>query len=249
MMTLRLLSFRPDFDRLMRLAHREKLVPPGGDLGYALHAVFAASFGEGAPRPFRLFAPGEIGGGPGGRLLAYSARPLTDLVTHAVTFADPAFAAPLDLAAAEEKIMPTDFPVGTRLGFEVRIRPVVRTGASADGTVGARERDVYQGAAVGEAAHAARARVYADWLARQFGRDGAARVERSEVTSLRQTRLMTRDRSPGARAPASLGGPDACFAGELVVEASAPFAALLTRGIGRFRAFGFGMMLLRPPRA
>jgi len=246
-MTLHLLSFRPDFDRLMRLAHREKLVPPGGDLGYALHAVFAATFGEGAPRPFRLFSPGEPGGGPAGRLLAYSPRPLPDLTAHAATFADPTFAAPLALEDAEEKVMPTDFPVGTRLGFEVRIRPVARTGASPDGTVGARERDVYEGARVGESAHAARARVYTDWLARQFGHDGAARVERCEVTNLRQTRLMARDRSPGARAPTAVGGPDACFTGELVVEASAPLAALLARGIGRFRAFGFGMVLLRPP--
>lgn len=248
-MTLHLLSFRPDFDRLMRLAHREKLVPPGGDLGYALHAIFAASFGEAAPRPFRLFSPGEPGGGPAGRLLAYSSRPLTDLTAHAATFADPAFAGPLALGLAEEKIMPTDFPAGTRLGFEVRIRPVARTGASADGRVGARERDIYEGAAAGESAHAARARVYADWLARQFTRDGAARIERSAVLTLRQTRLMARDRSPGARAPATVGGPDACFAGELIVEASPPFAALLARGVGRFRAFGFGMMLLRPPKA
>lgn len=247
-MTLHLLSFRPDFDRLMRLAHREKLMPPGGDLGYALHAVFAAAFADAAPRPFRLFSPGEPGGGPGGRLLAYSARPLADLAAHAATFADPTFVAPLDLATAEEKIMPTDFPVGTRLGFEVRLRPVVRTGASPDGTVGARERDVYRGAAADETAHAARARVYADWLARQFARDAAARVERCEVTNLRQTRLMARDRSPGARAPTAIPGPDAGFAGELVVEASAPFAALLARGVGRFRAFGFGMVLLRPPK-
>lgn len=248
MMTLHLLSFRPDFDRLLRLAHREKLLPPGGDLGYALHAVFAASFGEGAPRPFRLFSPGERGGGPAGRLLAYSRRPLAELTAHAAAYADPAFAAPLTLEEAEEKIMPTDFPAGTRLGFEVRIRPVARTGASADGTVGARERDVYRGAAAGEAAHEARARVYADWLTRQFGRDDAARVECSEATSLGRTRLMARDRSSDARAPTAVDGPDVCFTGELVVEASAAFAGLLTRGVGRFRAFGFGMVLLRPPR-
>lgn len=246
-MTLRLLSFRPDLDRLMWLAHREKLLPPGGDLGYALHAVLAASFADLAPKPFRLFLPGEAGGGPSGRLLAYSDRPLADLRAHAAAFADPSFLAPLAVEVAEEKTMPTDFPAGTRLGFDVRVRPVVRTGASADGAVSARERDLWQGGGDGESAHAGRARVYARWLADQLARDGAATVEHIEPLALRRARLMGRDRSEGARRPSAVEGPDAVFAGRLVVAASDAFAALLARGVGRFRAFGFGMILLRPP--
>lgn len=246
-MTLHLLAFRPDFARLMRLAHRERLLPPGDDLGYALHAIFAASFGDLAPKPFRLFPPGTPGGGPAGRLLAYSARPLADLVAQGAAFADPSFLTPLALAEAEEKIMPTDFAAGTRLGFEVRLRPVVRSGASVDGTTPARERDVWQGGHDGETARDGRLRVYAGWLADQMARDGAATIERLAPLSLGRARLMGRNRAEGARGPSAVEGPDVVFAGNLVVGVSDAFAALLTRGIGRFRAFGFGMVLLRPP--
>jgi CRISPR system Cascade subunit CasE len=36
------------------------------------------------------------------------------------------------------------------------------------------------------------------------------------------------------------------FSGLLQVEDAAAFTALLARGIGRHRAFGFGMLLLKP---
>jgi len=41
--------------------------------------------------------------------------------------------------------------------------------------------------------------------------------------------------------------PDALFTGELTIRDAEAFARLLARGIGRHRAFGFGMLLLRPP--
>jgi CRISPR system Cascade subunit CasE len=41
-------------------------------------------------------------------------------------------------------------------------------------------------------------------------------------------------------------GPDATFTGVLQVRDPDAFAGLLARGIGRHRAFGFGMLLLRP---
>ena len=37
--------------------------------------------------------------------------------------------------------------------------------------------------------------------------------------------------------------------GILTVTDSAAFAALLARGVGRHRAYGYGMLLLRPARA
>lgn len=260
-MGLTLLSFRPDFSRLMYLASRERLnplgekgeheapqpaLPPGGDLGYALHAVFRASFDDLAPRPFRLLVPGEPGGGPSGRLFAYSAVPLAELKSRAALFADPAFLNVLALERAEDKPMPTAFAPGTRLGFAVRLRPVQRTGASPDGRTPARERDVYSPGPEGAGA-AARADAYRDWLADQFARDGSASLEQAEIVSLKRTKLFVRDRSgagPGRRA---LDGPDVGVSGVLRVEDGAAFATLLARGVGRFRAFGFGMLLLRPP--
>jgi len=248
-MSLHLISLRPDFQRLMALAARERLLPPGGDLGYALHAVFAASFGELEPKPFRLLLPGDAGGGPSGRLLAYCAAPLHDLTAHAAAFADPAFANVLALADAEDKAMPTDFAPGTRLGFSVRIRPIQRTGAARDGSARAQERDAFSPSQQldGESGPAARARVYASWLTARLARDGAATAESCSVTALSRTVLFARDRSAATKRNRSIDGPDATVTGVLRVTDSAAFAALLTRGIGRFRSFGFGMLLLRPP--
>ena len=41
-------------------------------------------------------------------------------------------------------------------------------------------------------------------------------------------------------------GPDVVMQGRLRVSDPQAFAQLLARGVGRHRAFGFGMLLLRP---
>lgn len=260
-MALFLYSFQLDVGRLTRLADREKLLPPGDDLGYAIHAVFASTFGDHAPKPFAFFAPGPGGGGPSGRLLAYAPVPRETLFTHAETFADPAFSAPLDIPYAAGRCMRDEFPVGTRLGFRVRIRPVVRTGAWRVDASGAgadspaprkaRERDAFLAhidaiAASGTPA-VPRADCYLDWLGMQLVGMGA-RLERGRIDAFRFTRLLMRDGAGAQRRRRYLDGPDAVAVGTLEVTDTKQFAAGLARGIGRFRTFGFGMLLLSPPR-
>lgn len=287
-MPLHLHSFQPDLGRLMRLAARERLLPPGDDAGYAVHAVLAASFGALAPKPWVLLPPGE-GGGRAGRILAYGDAPLQALLEHAAMFADPAFSAPLVLERAESRVMPVQFARGARLGFRVRVRPVIRIGKPLAGHPRAaeregrsRERDAYLGrvAAVERAAATAsaggrnvtrgeslpddavapgRAACYLEWLDARLRDAGAsiARAPREPVPSLalgarveafRLTRLMARDRSGGGSRSRHPEGPDVAISGTLVVDDPDRFAAGLARGIGRFRAFGFGMLLLAPPR-
>lgn len=50
-----------------------------------------------------------------------------------------------------------------------------------------------------------------------------------------------------ARRPARPLRPWALLHGTLEVRDPAAFMALLARGVGRHRAFGYGMVLLRPP--
>lgn len=292
-MTLYLHAFQPDLERLMRLAARERLLPPGDDPGYAVHAVLAATFGEHAPAPWALLEPGQ-GGGPAGRLLAYGTTPPDVLRDHAAAFADPAFAAVLDLPnAPEPKCMPARFAPGTRLGFRVRLRPVSRLGRPLDGhpsaaARGARgcERDVYAArraaverravsagavpaesaphpasAATAAAAVPTRAECYLDWLdarlrgvGAELARDvvdtarGSEAAWAARVDAFRFTRLLTRDRSAPRARSAAVDGPDATVTGTLIVTNSDDFAVGLARGLGRHRAFGFGMLLLTPPR-
>ncbi|TXT36594.1 MAG: CRISPR-associated protein [Comamonadaceae bacterium] len=50
---LYLLHTQPDPQRLAAWAARHRLLDKEGDLGYALHALLHAAFGEQAPQPFR----------------------------------------------------------------------------------------------------------------------------------------------------------------------------------------------------
>lgn len=50
----------------------------------------------------------------------------------------------------------------------------------------------------------------------------------------------------GPRPRVSLTRPAALLQGEMIIQDGDQFQALLARGIGRHRAFGFGMLLLKP---
>lgn len=247
-----LLSFQPDVGAVTRLAARERLLPPGDDLGYAWHALFAASFGDKSPHQFAYIPPGEHGGGPAGRLLAYSAHPLEELRATAAGFADPQFSVPLGLDNAREKVMPTSLPSGTRLGIQLRVRPVARsTDRRGDDRTGPRgERDVFLRAVdrAGGSCTLTRAQIYDAWLREKLLASGVA-VERLRMTAFRFTRLRTRDRSEARATVRGVDGPDAWFRGDIRVTDTAAFTTLLERGVGRHRAFGFGMILLSPPGA
>lgn len=249
-MTLHMLSFQPDVGAVTRLAARERLLPPGDDLGYAWHAVLTATFGNQSPRQFVYLPPGEHGGGPNGRLLAYSTVSLEDLLKAASMFADPQFSAPLRLDDARGKAMPTRLAHGTRLGLQVRVRPVSRSterrGEDRQGPRG--ERDIFLRAVDegGGAARGTRGECYDAWL-RDKLRAGGVDVGPMRMTASRFTRLRTRDRSKGNVECRAVDGPDAWFRGEIRVADNERFADLIARGLGRHRAFGFGMILLSPP--
>ncbi|MEP6621975.1 MAG: type I-E CRISPR-associated protein Cas6/Cse3/CasE [bacterium] len=244
-MTLFMHALQPDLGKLMRFATRERLLPPGGDLGYTLHAALSSAFGELAPKPFLWCAPGTRSGGAAGRLLCYSPTSLSSLIAHAESFAEPTGLALLDVKSAESKPMPSAFAEGSRLGFQVRIRPVLRTGRERDGT-GGKERDAYIDGTTGTEHRDGRDQCYLHWLRERLAA-GGVQVDRATVESFTLTRLMTRDRSADKSRRDAPQGPDAVARGTLVVNDPDAFAALLARGVGRFRAFGFGMLLLAPP--
>lgn len=67
-------------------------------------------------------------------------------------------------------------------------------------------------------------------------------TEFSLSTVVRRSALQ----NEGGRPKTPVQGPDAVFTGVLQVQDPTAFAALVARGIGRHRAFGFGMLLLKP---
>lgn len=203
------------------------------DDGLALHILLAALFGKGVLQPFRLFTP-SVGTWS---LYAYAAQPLDELLSLAAAVAPPEMLAVLPLEKLRAKPMPAVFRAALRLGFDLRARPVRR---------GEREQDAFLWEALtGHAgdragmADAGRSReaVYRDWLADRLG--NAAGLETCRLVAFQRQRVW--------RGGSSVEGPDATLQGTLTVQDGDGFLRLLTRGVGRHCAYGYGMLMLRPP--
>lgn len=255
MSALHMLKLNLRLPELATWAYRRGLAGPGGDLGYALHAALAAAFSDQAPKPFRLQEPRPNAcGGEAGTpaLYGYCAADELALRDNAA-LAEPDLHAALGIETLAVKPMPERWQKGRILDFEVRIRPVVRCDLAGDRSR-SRERDAFLAALTtpGEdgGGHIDREAVYREWLGRELDRDGAAAplAGTLRMTAFHRTRVRRRRcaDTDGRRAFTAPEGPDALFTGSLQVLSSAAFTDLLRRGIGRHRAFGFGMLLLRP---
>ena len=170
-----------------------------------------------------------------------------------VALADPLAAQTLGLGASGEhdgyrlRPFPTQWPQGQVLGFEVRLRPTVRAAKG--------ERDVFlQAVEQARGAPLQREMVYLQWLREHLApREGATcEVWQGAVDLLDDVHLAgyqrrTQATDGEARRGHVIDGPDALLKGHLRVRDSQAFAHLLARGVGRHRAFGFGMLLLSRP--
>jgi CRISPR system Cascade subunit CasE len=232
-----LIHLRPNLNRLLPWAQRQGLVADRGqgDLGYAFHAALKAAFGDLAPQPFSYRA--------GQGLLAYSAQ--AQALQAACVLATPEVADMLGLDASPQspglliRAFPQSWQTGQWLAFELRVRPVVRKDdKELDAFLSAVER-------LSDAVPTREA-VYAAWLKRQFG--AAAELHEVRMTEFKLSSVLRRGaaQAEGGRPKRPVQGPDATFTGVLQVRDTSVFAALVARGVGRHRAFGFGMLLLKP---
>jgi CRISPR system Cascade subunit CasE len=247
-LVLHMLRLEPDLTRATRWGLDRGLLPPGADDGYLWHALLKAIFGDLAPKPFRFVEPQRRRP----YLVGYGGADKAALLAHAQAFAEPDVCEAIGLASLATKAMPTHFPKGTRFGFETRLRPVLRTTRN-DPKGPGREIDVFL-AAVVKSPDKDRGAVYAQWAAGELAKGGAnADPESLRLVNVRRARLLRRGaadaegRRPLRAIGKKGGGPDIVIAGEVTIADPAAFTALLARGVGRHRAFGFGMLLLKPP--
>ena len=224
----------PEFRRWMGIRRLQ-------DADHAMHCLLAESFGELAPRPFRLIMPrGEARG----VLYGYARAEDGALRDAADIYADPSQARILPADRIASKPMPLVWQAGKRLGFETRIRPIVRRSRNAD----CRPRKECDAFALEASRYpegdmpCSRETVYADWLCNQFARRGGAQLhrDRTKLVSFRRTRALRKRHARYSE------GPDVVMRGVLTVTDPDAFSNLLAHGIGRHRAYGYGMLLLRP---
>lgn len=245
-----------DSAKLMRFAHMQgHPLAPDEDFGYAAHAWLAAALGDLAPKPFRLFERRN-----GLHLLGYAQHGVRELCDHAHTFAEPVATEVCRWASVAGKSMPDIWTNGRQLGFEIRACPVSRK---------ERERDVFLSALdrakASRATPPSREKVYVDWLVQRMraatesdgdfvdvsgeGHEPIVEFLPSQISivGFRRVKVLRRDRGRDHSNKRGIERPDVIFLGELFIRNSKEFSELLKRGVGRHRAFGFGMLLLKPP--
>jgi CRISPR system Cascade subunit CasE len=237
------------------------------DTGYLVHALFARLFGDLAPKPFDVQENQERSGHLS--VLGYATCDHAALGLRANALGDEAAAA-IAWDCAGSRAMPT-LSADSQVGFRVRVCPVIRVGkhhpcfapgAEIDPYLALKKRrwaDPMQDGNGGDGAadEPTREAVYREWVVARM--NGAAELLDTRLVSLRDARLWRKgtpgegvpQRMHGHRRPEQagrtmLGRREAVFEGRLRVRDAAAFSALLARGVGRHRAFGFGMLLLRP---
>ncbi len=223
------------------------------DEGYALHKLLSESFGMRVLQPFRLFASLR---GRRGAIYAYCNIDRGELRDLAQSFAFPEVSDILKLNQLRCKKMPSQFRRDQRLGFDIRVRPVRRSRLEINPVTGSQtgrrssrsEIDSY----VWERVHSdssaqssaseqelTREGVYRNWLSERMG--SAAKLEECSLHAFKRSKVI--------RGQFRLNeGPDVILHGTLSVQDGDRFRYLLQNGIGRHRAFGYGMLLLRPAR-
>ena len=241
-MSTHLLRFDPDVRLASQWIAAEGLTARGeADDGYGWHALLCAAFGKAdSPKPFRIIARR----GRPAQLLAYSPLASDELIARAAAFADPKAYAALGVDQLASKPMPT-LSHGRRLGFSLLARPVVRTDRDGERTK-TREVDAYVHARErGDTRD--RAAIYLDW-ARDRLSAGGADVEALRIDGLESLKVARRGApAQGGRPLKTIAGHAVAIVGALSVADAARFDDTIARGIGRHRAFGFGMLLLTPP--
>ena len=222
------------------------------DHDQAMHCLLTECLGrEMAPKPFRVMT-GR--GNRNGLLYGYGQNDAETLRETMETFGNPLQLRAIHPGGIKTKNMPTGWTPRKRLGFEARVRPVVRSRLDLMGKVrtvsdGEKVRITQYDAFIrenqaleeGQRKHT-REEAYTNWVSRELKRHGGCHLEGGiSIRSFRWNRAVRKHNQEGTQ------GPDVLIQGTVVVTDPAVFDRFLARGIGRHRAYGYGMVLLHPP--
>jgi CRISPR system Cascade subunit CasE len=229
--------------KMMGIARRRDLLKQNLDAGYLVHCQLLELLGKRAPSTFAIASDkGEFW-----HILGYCGDDQQALKEYADTYADPLIHASVDWTTLATKAMPREWPLGKTLSFEVRICPVIRKSQSGEFNRKGAEVDAFLAKCrkVGPDVGVDREQVYREWLELQFVRHGGATLRSANIASF-QVLSLTRRTQGEFRKSQLIERPDALMRGELEITDSMAFNRLLQRGLGRHRAFGYGMLLLKP---
>ncbi len=241
------------------------------DINHALHSLLVENLGRGlAPNPFRYM---ESNRDAYATIYGYTSHHGEELQDAMEAFADPERELIMPPDQIQSKLMRTDFPNGALLGFEIKLRPVIRVPGDRGRTW---EIDAYHHYLnEREANHKADIKHHA-WTLSTWDEDpeneGLEKPrtpvlsppdEREVVYAEFLRHLLDRQGSCALEravrriykrtmAVRQLGavpseGPEVVYFGNMRVIDEDKVGDLLRRGIGRHRTYGYGMLLLKPP--
>ena len=259
-MTLHLTRLRPELRALARFAQDNRL--PSADPGYVWHLALRQAFAGDAPQPFRVFEPDadrRTDRHACLEILGYTDVDEGVLAERLADTSDPVRAI-FPRSGIASKRLPDAFTPSGIFGFSARVCPIVQT-RSSDGKR-SRELDAFLHATLGkpEDIQVDRTDVYLNWFAERLAAGGARLID-ADLASFQLSGITRRKHaSPQGRTATGNGPPrrllsggqrgaarrpDAVIEGHLEVTDPDAFGQLLARGVGRHRAFGYGLLLLR----
>ena len=226
------------------------------DEGLALHTLLSSVFGKSTLQPFRLFASDRR---IAATLYAYADLDAANLKETAEFTATPDCLEVINTRQILSKQMRLDFPNGQILGFDVRVRPVRRLmndlldSQSGKTLTKGSEIDAFRvhvlrlypngwnnDTASSNRMEQSRSKIYIEWLIERLSDSTEIQLQNCHLVRFQRNRIY---RNQGV----SIEGPDACIQGSLTVKQSSEFAKKVCNGIGRHKAYGYGMLMLRPP--
>ena len=201
------------------------------DPGYVIKTILTEAFGGPVLRPWALRAQRQ----QHAVIVAYSSKPI-DEITSRLGLALPSvrtcvgevFGYPVPALAKEQ-----------RLRYTVRLCPTIRS-------TNRGETDAFLLAAdmVSPNAGLTRDAIYRLYLAERLA---GVRLDTCRLEGF-QLHAMVRKREGGSGL-AARKFPDAVLSGELTLVEPSLFMEVLAKGVGRQRAFGYGMVMLQPATA
>lgn len=240
-MNLHLIRMNIRREELIRFAGIHNLLASrDDDFGYALHAWLKAMFGDHAPKPFYYDANRSV-------LYGYSQSEAKALADHAQAFADPSAYCVLMESTLAGKPMPRTWRIGNRLELHVRACPITRKDDN-EKDVYLRALDRWEQEGADPSNKPERIDVYRQWFIKQID-PAIFTLEHLSLTGVRARGFWLR-RSRGER-PSRLRvveRPEAHFRAVGTIQNEQGLTDMLLRGIGRHRAFGFGMIRVLPAR-
>lgn len=199
------------------------------DHGYGWHVLLTGAFGRYMFKPYHVAARGTDH-----ILLGYSDVCSDTLRREIEATAMPEIAQLIDPERIAHKKMPEQWEAGAQYGFAVRVQPVKRVRREGR----SRDLDVHT---LRSDPELRRDETYGQWLGEKLAAGGAEPLQ-LYVNTHRSTSVLRPNKE---RKKLVVSTMEAHCSGLLRVTDPERFTQLLTQGIGRGAAFGFGMLRVR----